>query len=97
MTYLAQKEGIRIVEQEESYTSKASFLDMDDIPVYGEEKHAAAAFSGYRKKRGIYKSKTHQCVVNADLNASGNILRKAFPYAFEGQSTFPFLERVLIM
>lgn len=68
--------GINYVEVEESYTSKASFLDNDDIPKY--EEGAKHKFSGKRIKRGLYKSK-NKTIINADLNGSANILRKAFP------------------
>ncbi len=37
LTYKAELVGITVVVQEESYTSKASFLDLDPMPVYGEE------------------------------------------------------------
>ena len=37
LKYKCQENGIECIEQEESYTSKASFLDNDYIPVYGEE------------------------------------------------------------
>lgn len=59
--------------QEESYTSKASFLDGDDIPVYSEVENPK--FSGRRIKRGLYKSGNGQ-LINADVNGSYNILRK---------------------
>lgn len=35
LTYQAERRGIRLIRQEESYTSKANFLGQDDIPVYG--------------------------------------------------------------
>lgn len=71
--YQSERLGIRVIEQEESYTSKASFLDDDDIPTYLKED--IYAFSGRRVKRGLYKSKTDK-TINADLNGSANILRK---------------------
>ena len=37
LKYKYQENGIEYIEQEESYISKASFLDNDYIPVYGEE------------------------------------------------------------
>jgi putative transposase len=71
---LCDKYGIRFEETEESYTSKASFLDADTIPVYGE-KPAEWKASGRRIKRGLYK--VHGgAVVNADCNGAANILRK---------------------
>ena len=69
--------GIEVLEQEESYTSKASALDFDQLPVYNG-KTANVKFSGRRAKRGLYKTKEN-ILVNADLNGSLNIMRKAFP------------------
>lgn len=69
--------GIEVLEQEESYTSKASALDFDKIPVYNG-KSANVKFSGNRAKRGLYKTK-QGVLINADLNGALNIMRKAFP------------------
>ena len=80
LTYKAQFVGIHVIVQEESYTSKASFLDLDPIPVYGEKDADKVKFSGKRVKRGMYKSSTGQ-ELNADVNGSGNIMRKALPNA----------------
>lgn len=73
LQYKCQLRGITVVTQEESYTSKASFLDDDDIPVYGEAENPK--FSGHRIKRGLYKSGNGR-LINADVNGSYNILRK---------------------
>lgn len=73
LCYKCQLRGITVVAQEESYTSKASFLDNDDIPVYGETENPK--FSGRRIKRGLYQSGNGQ-LINADVNGSYNILRK---------------------
>ena len=70
--------GIEVVEKEESYTSKASFLDMDDIPVYKKDANITYIFSGTRTKRGLYKDSLGR-LINADLNGACNILRKAIP------------------
>jgi hypothetical protein len=67
--------------QEESYTSKASFLDLDPIPVYGEEDEKKPVFSGGRIKRDMYQSKSGK-VLNADVNGSYNTMRKALPNVF---------------
>jgi len=75
LAYKCELSGIECVFQEESYTSKASCLDMDVIPVYGEEGVHKTEFSGKRCHRGLYKSKSGQ-VINADINGSVNILRK---------------------
>ena len=80
ITYRAERCGIRVINREESYTSKASFLDNDVIPTYGKEDENYK-FSGKRIKRGLYKA-ADGTVINADLNGSANILRKEFPDAF---------------
>ncbi|HEY9863908.1 MAG TPA: transposase, partial [Candidatus Obscuribacterales bacterium] len=65
---------IKFVETEEAYTSKASFLDGDSLPKYGEKPIGWKA-SGNRIKRGLYRT-ADGFVVNADLNGAANILRK---------------------
>ncbi|MBV9259217.1 MAG: transposase [Ktedonobacteraceae bacterium] len=80
LTYKAELVGIRVEITEESYTSKASLLDLDPLPVHnnGNEKHT---FSGKRIKRGLYRAKDGR-KINADINGSGNIIRKVAPDAF---------------
>jgi len=82
VTYKARLVGIKVILQEESYTSKASFLDLDPMPVYGEEREEKPAFNGTRIKRGMYKSKQGY-KINADVNGSYNIMRKALPNVFQ--------------
>lgn len=74
LTYKCKLRGIEVVEQEESYTSKASFVDHDEIPVYGEVEEKPQ-FSGKRISRGLYKTK-QGFLLNADVNGSYNILVK---------------------
>jgi IS605 OrfB family transposase len=81
LTYKAQLVGIKVIVQEESYTSKASFLDLDKIPAHGKVGDKKPVFSGRRISRGMYKAKSGK-TFNADVNGSYNILRKAFPDAF---------------
>ena len=73
LRYKCKLRGITVIVQEESYTSKASFLDGDVIPVYGEVENPQ--FSGRRIKRGLYRSGDGR-LINADVNGSYNILRK---------------------
>ena len=73
LQYKCQLRGITVITQEESYTSKASFLDNDDIPVYGETDNPK--FSGRRVKRGLYHAGNGQ-LINADVNGAYNIMRK---------------------
>ena len=76
LKYKLEENGIECKEQEESYTSKASYLDNDDIPVYKENDGTNYIFSGKRIKRGIYKSSQGK-IINADLNGALNILKKS--------------------
>ena len=92
LTEMATKYGIRLIITEESYTSKASFLDNDELPVYGEANHPA--FSGKRIHRGLYKSK-EGVLINADVNAACNILRKAVKTAFGKVSDFTYLYKTV--
>jgi IS605 OrfB family transposase len=71
---LCDLHGIRFEETEEAYTSKASYLDGDSLPKYGEKPIGWKA-SGKRIERGLYRS-ANGSIVNADLNGSANILRK---------------------
>ena len=81
LEYKAELVGITVIVQEESYTSKANFLALDPIPVYGKTGTNDVAFSGKRIKRGLYKTSADQ-LINSDVNAAYNILRKAIPNAF---------------
>ena len=74
LKYKCLLRGIEVIEQEESYTSKASFIDDDEIPVYGKTKHESR-FSGKRTHRGLYETK-NGFRLNADINGSYNILVK---------------------
>ena len=76
ITYKAQMQGIKVIQREESYTSKCSFMDNEEIC-----KHEK--YKGNRIKRGLYKTQTGR-LINADLNGALNILRKEIPNAFCG-------------
>jgi len=71
---LCEQYGIQFVETEESYTSKASFLDNDILPVFGNKLEGWKP-SGKRTKRGMYRTKKGE-FINADCNGAANILRK---------------------
>jgi putative transposase len=81
LTYKASLVGIQVEIQEESYTSKASFLDLDPIPDYKPNDDTKHRFSGKRVKRGLYRAKDGT-LINADVQGSYNILRKRRPDAF---------------
>lgn len=76
LKYKCELKGISVVFTEESYTSKASFLDRDLIPVYAN-KPVITIFTGKRTKRGTYKTPNN--IINADVNGAGNIMRKVIP------------------
>ena len=71
---LAKSVGIVFTETEEAYSSKASFLDNDLVPKYGE-KPKGYKFSGKRIKRGLYQT-AKGWLINADVQAAANCLRK---------------------
>jgi putative transposase len=81
LQYKAEMVGIRVILTEESYTSKASFLDRDPLPVYKKGNPTNYSFSGKRIKRGLYRASDGR-LINADINGSGNIVRKVAPNAF---------------
>lgn len=76
LKYLCELNNIVFVEQEESYTSKASFWDKDNIPVYSKTNTTNYKFSGKRIFRGLYKT-SNGTILNADVNGALNILKKS--------------------
>ena len=84
--YKAQEAGIHVILTEESYTSGTSFLDREE-PVK----------KNYKKSRRVYRGlfhSNHGIQINADINASCQILKKVFPAAYangiEGVVLHPF-------
>ena len=75
LTYKCELLGITVIVREESYTSKASFLDYDEIPNYKDE--VIPKFSGKRIKRGLYRSTFRK--INADVNGAYNTMVKENP------------------
>ncbi len=82
LIYKGVMKGIEVITSEESYTSRASFFNLDFIPNYGEDNVKNLKFGGYRETRGLYKIKGEKTRINADVNGSYNILRKVVPTAF---------------
>lgn len=76
LQFLCERYGINFLLQEESYTSKASFFDNDEMPVWNSKNPAQGHFNGTRTYRGLY---TTACgtTFNADVNGALNILRKS--------------------
>ena len=75
--YKAEEKGIEVILQEESHTSKCSFLD--DEPVEHHEEYV-----GKRKTRSFFRSKSGR-IIHADVNAAYNTIRKAIPGAFSSE------------
>ena len=73
LEYLCELNNIIFVKQEESYTSKASFWDKDNIPTYNADN---LQFSGNRMHRGLYKT-ANGTLLNADVNGALNIMCKS--------------------
>jgi len=68
--YKAEYLGINVELVNESYTSKCSAIDLEPI-----EKNIENQYMGKRVHRGLFKS-SDGTVINADINASLNIMRK---------------------
>ena len=83
LTYKASLVGIGVEVQEESYTSQASFLDLDPLPTYKPNDETGYTFSGKRigRRNRLYRTKDGK-ILCADVNGSYNILRKSKPDAF---------------
>ena len=81
LTYKAELVGITVLITEESYTSKASFLDRDPLPVRNPKDDTKYTFSGKRVERGLYRASDNR-YINADVNGAYNIVRKVAPDAF---------------
>ena len=76
LEYLCKLYSLKFVEQEESYTSKSSFFDMDILPKFEADKPQTYSFLGKRIKRGLYQT-SKGYILNADVNGALNILRKS--------------------
>ena len=87
MKYKCELEGIKVLFNEESYTSKCSFLDGE--PICKHDK-----YMGKRVKRGLFVSR-NGIKINADVNGAYNIMLKAIPNAFvdgiEGVGVHPMV------
>ncbi len=84
--YKSEKFGLNFIFNDESYTSRCSFLDLEEV-----KRHDV--YVGKRIKRGLFMSK-EGIIINSDVNGSLNILRKAIPKAFadgiEGVAVHPY-------
>ena len=74
LKYKAEMFGIEVIIREESHTSRCSFLDLEPI-------ERREVYQGCRVKRGLFRASNGR-IINADINAAANIIRKAIPNAF---------------
>jgi putative transposase len=83
LSYKAALVGIQVEVREESYTSQASFVDLDPIPDYTLNDETEHVFSGKRigRRNRLYRTKDGRTIC-ADVNGAYNILRKSKPDAF---------------
>ncbi len=89
LMYKAELVGITVKITEESYTSKASLLDLDPLLVKKNGDDTKYMFSGKRVKRGLYRASNGR-YIHADCNGSGNIIRKVAPDAFGSKGVEDF-------
>ena len=68
--YKAEEVGIKVIVVEESYTSKTDHLVLEEMKHIDNRKNK-------RLKRGLFKSDYNGRIINADINGSIGILRKA--------------------
>lgn len=96
LTYKAALVGIQVEIQEESYTSKASFLDLDPIPTYKPDDDTEYTFSGKRigRRNRLYRIRDGR-IICADVNGSYNILRKRKPDAFTAEGLAAYVVQPL--
>jgi len=69
--------AINTIDHEESYTSKCSLVDLEPIKIHDK-------YVGKRIQRGLFKTK-NGLFLNADINGSGNIMRKVIGDAWLSQ------------
>ncbi len=79
LEYKAQDAGIRIIKTPESYTSKCSFLDQEQIGFQSR-------YLGERINRGLFQS-SNGILINSDVNAGYNIIKKEVPNALSTTNT----------
>lgn len=87
--YKSELIGIKVKEIGESYTSKCSFLDNEEIKHHDK-------YLGKRISRGLFRT-SNGVIINADVNGAYNIMKKAFPNSIsvDGIEAFGLMPQIL--
>lgn len=80
LKYKIEEKGGVLIELNEAYTSKCSFLDNEEICKHEE-------YKGKRIKRGLFLS-SNKKALNADINGSLNILKRGMKFDFDFKNCF---------
>lgn len=84
LKYKAMLRDILVIETEESYTSKTSFIDNEELNVYkeGNDITQDEKYQLCGKRRGTVFITKHKRKIHADVNGAFNIIRKVFNFAY---------------
>ena len=87
--YKSELFGITVITINENHTSKCSFLDNEEIRHHKK-------YIGKRISRGLFKA-SNGTLINADVNAGYNIMKKAFPNAVsvDGIEAFGLMPQII--
>ena len=87
--YKSELIGITVITINESHTSKCSFLDNEEIRHHKK-------YIGKRISRGLFRT-SNGTLINADVNASYNIMKKVFPNSVkvDGIEVFGLIPQVI--
>ena len=87
--YKSELIGITVITINENHTSKCSFLDNEEIRHHKK-------YVGKRISRGLFRS-SNGTLINADVNAGYNIMKKVFPNSVkvDGIEAFGLMPQVI--
>ena len=87
--YKSELIGITVITNNENHTSKCSFLDNEEIRHHEK-------YLGKRISRGLFRA-SNGTIINADVNAGYNIMKKAFPnsVSVDGIKAFGLMPQII--